>query len=215
MSVYVSTNVWEFCTQKGDRLLLMLALANHCSDEGYCWPSQLTLSRRIRCTERGVQKMIDALIKEEEIVLIRAGICRGKSAQYWLPLYKRKGERGAERANVETGKDEQAVPPNHKEPSIEPSVITCVLPNPKKKKGKSEVEDDEFIQKLKDNYPNLNMEVELQNAKGWILAHPPRQFNRRFVTNWMSTANLRSAELKINGNHHAEKSPTDRMYFST
>jgi len=117
MSVHVSSRVWLECRQQGDRLLLMLALADFCNDEGICWPSQATLAHRVRCTERGVQKMIDCLISEGEITLLQKGGGRGKSAKYQLAEYV-KGEQQTgfikpikgERQDI---KGERAVPPNH------------------------------------------------------------------------------------------------------
>ena len=127
MSIFVSTEVWKHCPLSGDRLLLMLALADHSNDEGICWPSQKSLSERIRCTERGVQKMIDALIVQGEVVLLRPGQNRGKSAVYKLAKYADgKGEPEDRRANVGTRKGE---PEDKKgrtscspESSIEPSI---------------------------------------------------------------------------------------------
>jgi len=140
MSVHVSSQVWMNCQQSGDRLLLMLALADFANDDGICWPSQLSLAARTRCTERGVQKMIDALEKLGEIEIMREGGGRGVSAKYRLTNYtpkgehgssyppRKKGERGAERANMGTIKGEQAVPPNHQEPSQEPSMGASARP---------------------------------------------------------------------------------------
>lgn len=135
MSLHVTSAVWRDSPSWGDRLLVLLALADCANDEGRCWPSQASLARRTRCSERGVQKIIDALISDKEIELVRPGGGRGKSAEYRLALYA-KGEQhspntvpriqfpephstngAAERANGEAGKGEQAVPPNRKEPS--------------------------------------------------------------------------------------------------
>lgn len=132
--------VWSHSPSSGDRLLVLLALADFCNDEGECWPSQTSLAERSRCTKRGVQKIIDHLIYEKEIQLIDQGGGRGKSAKYKLKKYAKlcmktvndihpnaiKGEQystngvhplQAERVNATTIKGEQLVHPNHKEPS--------------------------------------------------------------------------------------------------
>lgn len=149
MSVHVSSQVWKDCRQSGERLLVMLAMADCADDEGVCWPSQAYLAERARITERGAQKIIDSLIQGGEIEMVSPGGGRGRSARYRMPRYVKKGEphspnesskgergsgnRGqeranaeAERANAETIKGEQAVPPNRKRTVKEPSPAQCV-----------------------------------------------------------------------------------------
>lgn len=142
MSYELECAVLESCNQSGQRRLVMFCLAFHADKDGIAWPSQSKLARETACSERGVQKIIDALIREGEIELIQAGNGRGNSARYRLTKYI-KGEplvlplddkgRTAyssngndERANPETRKGEprdikgeqnglkgeQAVPPN-------------------------------------------------------------------------------------------------------
>jgi hypothetical protein len=92
MSVHVSSNVWRSCPQKHDRLLLMIALADYCNDEGYCWPSQASIAKRIRGTERGVVRMLDELIAEGEIEVHRkGGSGRGDTTVYLLARYSEGG----------------------------------------------------------------------------------------------------------------------------
>ena len=38
MSIRVMTQVWDTSEQKGSALLLLLALADHAADDGFCWP---------------------------------------------------------------------------------------------------------------------------------------------------------------------------------
>lgn len=61
MSVRVSTLVWGRSKAKGHVLMLLLALADQANDDGYCWPKQSTLARRLRLgSDRAVRKAIDA-----------------------------------------------------------------------------------------------------------------------------------------------------------
>jgi len=92
MSLYVSSRVWKSSPQKADRLLLLLALAFRANDEGVAWPSQDSLAKDCRCSRRGVQRMLDALIAEGEIELVKAGgTGRGDHAIYKLPTYSEGG----------------------------------------------------------------------------------------------------------------------------
>jgi hypothetical protein len=130
MSVYISAEVWARCKQSGHRLLFMLALADYCNDDGVCWPSQDTLAKRLRCTDRGVQKMLAALIADGELILLEAGNGRGNTAEYSLPRYLRKGERRSERANGVPEKGERRsaaiIDKPLDKPSKEPSTLFVI-----------------------------------------------------------------------------------------
>ncbi len=137
MSVYISAQVWANSPLSGDKLLILLALADCANDEGICWPSQISLARRARCSERWARKVIDNLISEKEIEILQGGNGRGNSSRYqllkYLPLGK-KEEQGSPfgqnekedlcdiKGDLCDDKGGSVVPPNHKEPSIEPSI---------------------------------------------------------------------------------------------
>lgn len=92
MSLYVSSRVWKSSAQKADRLLLLLALAFRANDDGVAWPSQDSLAKDCRCSRRGVQRMLDALIAEGEVELVKSGgNGAGDHAVYKLPTYSEGG----------------------------------------------------------------------------------------------------------------------------
>jgi len=55
----------------------------------------------------------------------------------------------------------------------------------KRKKEKTEV-DEEFLSKMRECYPSINIAEELNKAKAWIISNPHRRFNRRFFNGWLS-----------------------------
>ena len=63
--------VWESGRHKGSTLLLLLALADHAADDGYCWPNVTTLADKIRMNERTVRRMIDELEQASDLYVIR------------------------------------------------------------------------------------------------------------------------------------------------
>lgn len=69
MAVNVMSNVWKNSQQKANKLLLLLALADSANDEGWTYPSQKTLAEKCRLGIRAVQKLLDALEDEGEIVI--------------------------------------------------------------------------------------------------------------------------------------------------
>lgn len=52
--------------------------------------------------------------------------------------------------------------------------------------NKKNTVDQDFILKCKENYPAVNVELELQKMKGWLFANPGRQLTRRFAVNWLN-----------------------------
>ena len=67
MSIKVMNNVWQHSPQKGSKLLLLLALADHCNDDGVCWPSHSHLAEKIRMSSRQTKRLMSQLEEEHEI----------------------------------------------------------------------------------------------------------------------------------------------------
>jgi hypothetical protein len=60
VSVRAMAWAWEQDLPEGDKLLLM-ALADHADDEGFCWPGQESLGRKIGRSERTVRERLKRL----------------------------------------------------------------------------------------------------------------------------------------------------------
>jgi hypothetical protein len=88
MSLRAMTLVWEYSRFKGTRLLLMLAIADHCNDDLIAWPGRKHLARKIRMSERFTIKLIDELIasKPQELALLSPGGGRGHSPRYQIVI---------------------------------------------------------------------------------------------------------------------------------
>lgn len=69
MSVHVMSQVWQKSDEKANRLLLLLALADIADDNGWAFPSQAMLAKKCRIGRRAVQKLLDALEAQGEIVI--------------------------------------------------------------------------------------------------------------------------------------------------
>lgn len=73
MSVKRIDAVWEHSRQKENRLLAMIALADHADDNGYCWPGASTIAKKVRCHERTVPRLVEQLEREGEVYVERGG----------------------------------------------------------------------------------------------------------------------------------------------
>lgn len=69
MAVSVWARVWRKSRQKGNALLLMLALADECNEKCVCWPDIASLARKSRMDHRTVQRRLAALVKVGEICI--------------------------------------------------------------------------------------------------------------------------------------------------
>ena len=68
MSIEIMTRVWKQSKQtECSRLLLLLALADHCDPDGICFPGIAHLARKIRKTERHVRRLLRDLEKDGEV----------------------------------------------------------------------------------------------------------------------------------------------------
>jgi hypothetical protein len=62
MSIKIMSLVWDTGPSDKSEILVLLALADFCNDDGECWPSVAGIARKARMTERGVQKIIARLV---------------------------------------------------------------------------------------------------------------------------------------------------------
>ena len=81
------TRVWEHSSAKGSSLLVMLALADSANEEGYCWPSLVTIANKARMERRQVIRVIQGLEQAGEIrVQHRTKDGHKTSNMYWITL---------------------------------------------------------------------------------------------------------------------------------
>lgn len=122
MSVRILSAVWDRGPEDKGELLVLLALADYCNDDGECWPSIPAVARKARMSDRGVQK-----------------ICARLAEQGWLRIEPNRGRRGCNLYRLlnphardpETGPEEPTRPPNtvHPEPGSPPNA-SAEPPNP-------------------------------------------------------------------------------------
>lgn len=136
MSIKVMTEVWEHSAQKGARLLLLLAIADHADDDGFAWPGLDRLAAKTRMSRRQTITNLQALIADGELQLIDRGgagardtnryrvivkganIAPSKGAEI-APSPETKGAVSANKGAVSANKGAVATAP---EPSVEPSL---------------------------------------------------------------------------------------------
>jgi hypothetical protein len=56
--------VWDYSPYNGNSLIVHLALADHCDDQGICWPSQKYLAAKCKISERQIRRIIYQMVND-------------------------------------------------------------------------------------------------------------------------------------------------------
>ena len=92
MSIRVMSWVWEHSAAEGIELLVLLAIADHASDDGSdAWPSVETLAKKTRVSPRTVQRAVRSLEARGELS-VKIGGGRGGSNGYTVNLSPRQSD---------------------------------------------------------------------------------------------------------------------------
>jgi DNA replication protein DnaC len=71
MSIKAMTNIWDHSAQKGSKLLLLLAIADHADEYAFAWPGVKALAAKIRMSERHTKRLLGELEKAGELYIDR------------------------------------------------------------------------------------------------------------------------------------------------
>ena len=86
LSIKVMSDVWEHSPASGGEILLLLAIADHCHDDGTgAWPSIHRLAQRTRQSERNTHRLVAKLAGMGELK-IEPGGGRHNTNTYAIPL---------------------------------------------------------------------------------------------------------------------------------
>lgn len=93
MSVRIMSLIWDMLCESHTQKLVLLALADNANDQGRCWPSISTISRKCQLSERCVYEQLARLEKRRLLGIETGG--GALSNCYTLKLPKTTPERGA------------------------------------------------------------------------------------------------------------------------
>ena len=88
MSVKAMTYVWENSPYNGNALIVHLALADHCDDQGICWPSQRYLAEKCKVSERQIRRIIYQMV-EDGFLFIEVRGRQGKNNNRYRLVFKK------------------------------------------------------------------------------------------------------------------------------
>lgn len=158
MSIRIMAAVWDHAEAEGGELLVLLALADHAGDDGWCYPSVAGLAQKARLSTRQVRTCIRRLEAKGLVLCPSKTGGRGGTNRYRVTLQTRKptspfpGENAeadfplsgeetrkpasalrSRKAEVCDTKGGSPLPPNRQEPSLreeEESSSSSDSPNP-------------------------------------------------------------------------------------
>lgn len=134
LSIRVMSQVWDHSPAKGRALILHLALADHCNDEGWCWPSIATLAKKCRIGERQTQYLIRWLENHGELTreecpgrthTNRYFVHLAKKVQGNSPLGNKRCNPGTEKVQNHVVKGAVAIAPDPDAPPSMGSIEMC------------------------------------------------------------------------------------------
>lgn len=83
MSIRIMNAIWDSGAYEQTTLIVLLSIADQCSDAGECWPSITTIAKRARCSERHARRVISDL---EQDGILRIEHREGRSSVYRIIL---------------------------------------------------------------------------------------------------------------------------------
>lgn len=122
MSIQVMTSVWAHADCSGSELLVLLALADFCDDNGEnIYPAMPTLARKARLSVKQARRVVQNLVKLDLIEIVEAGGWqrgRNRSNSYRIKL----------EVLLAGGTPKLSVPPSHARQDGTPADVSTVLP---------------------------------------------------------------------------------------
>jgi hypothetical protein len=170
MSVRVMSKVWEgYPGESGPELLVMLALADWCDDEGRCFPSIAALGKKCRVGRSQTQRIIHRLINGGLVAVTdnANGGAPGSSRRYKINLDRLTGSENATGRRNATG-SENAPEGSQKcaERGSENATLTIIEPSLTISKGNAQVRSPSSAGKKKKNETTLSEFLEACNIAG-------------------------------------------------
>lgn len=107
MAINAMRIVWEHYPCGGSKMLVMLALADWCDEDGRSlYPSMTAIARKCRLSKSQAQRIVRSFVKNEllEVVANGAGGKPGETPHYWLHLDRMTGRTDATGSAGATGR---------------------------------------------------------------------------------------------------------------
>jgi len=89
MSNKAMTHVWECSAQRGNALLVLLAIADMANDDMICYPGKAHLSRKCRVSVRGLSAILQKLQESGELKILHRRMGQRNSTNVYRILMNR------------------------------------------------------------------------------------------------------------------------------
>lgn len=212
MSIDAMNHVWDIPSFKGSEKLVMLCLADHADESGFCWPAINTIARKSGLsptTVKSALKKLEAggwLFKKNQFEKTDTGRLVRSNNHYQLPLKllkKKADEQTNERRGVGQipvwGRSVSGYKPPI-DPPIEPSskdlapsetleAEPVLFEIPLNRKGLFHGVTQLDIDRYSDLFGAVNVRAELKKMIGWCYANPRKRKTKqgieKFIQGWL------------------------------
>jgi hypothetical protein len=82
VSIEIMSQVWKQAQLAGTELLVLLAVADHARDDGFCWPSIPYVAEKARLSKRQAQRVLHKLTEAGYLDMIEVGRGRGHKSGF-------------------------------------------------------------------------------------------------------------------------------------
>ena len=200
MSISLMARVWAESKAEGGSLLVMLALADWCNEDGMCWPSIPKLAEKARLSERQTQYVLRGLESQGEISVDRSAGGRNKRSTYYLtcgetvqfaPETMQTVQFAAETVQFATQTVQPTAPAliRQIDPSTEPPEDIYALVSLRGFKESYSAASERVRDKLLAAVKGWDLEVEAVKVADWIDRHRGRKATVAFLLNWFDKPN--------------------------
>jgi len=197
MSVLVMGLAWQAAAKAGitsAQRLVLLALADHASDDGECWPGIRGVAAKTGLSRRGVQLALGALKRSGFVAVESRHRSDGgqTSNRFRLTLPVAEAQQIAQGGAPSCAGG--AHPPAPHEPSKEPSDAKRKTARASRPTVQWDADAARFIvspdrlARWREDYPSLDVGRELTKAANWQTEHPLKKQAGRFLVNWLNRA---------------------------
>lgn len=151
-------------------------------EPGQLITGRLSIANKLKIKESKVQRILNLLKSEQLIEQQTCNQNRLITLVSW-GKYQKSEQRNEQRVNNERTTGEQRVNTNNNVNKGD----NDNTPTKKRKPAANKI-DDEFLAKMGECYPDIDIAAEKNKAEAWIASNPGRKMTRRFFNSWLSRA---------------------------
>lgn len=151
---------------------------------------RLSIAKKLKINDSKVKRILN-LFKNEQLIDQQATNQNSLITLVSWGKYQKSDQQSDQRVTNGWTTDDQRVTTNknvnnvQEQKKVQELSFSSDEEKPKRKRRSAEV-DSEFIEKMRECYPGVDIELQKRKADAWIISHPGRKMTRQFFNRWLS-----------------------------